>query len=371
MRIALFMTRGLSLKAWDEGGVLAREVALYRGLANQGIFVTIVSYGGREDLAFRECVPGLRVRCNSLGLPAAHYVRLMPLVHGLSLAGHALIKSNQIDGAQAAARMARLLRKPLVVRCGYLKSDYLAWERGASAPATLAAEREEDALAAAAGRVVVTTTAMAELVIARQPAIADRVTVVPNYVDTDLFTPDGAVGPTCDLLFVGRLAEQKNIDALLAAAANTGARLTMVGDGPLRTQVAAAAATNPNLTWHKKVANTALPPLMRGARLFVQPSHWEGHPKTLIEAMAAGRPVLGTDAPGIRNVISSGIDGWLSGTDSESLTNAIRHLLGDPSLLRRLGEAAHRVAVERYALDSVLAREIAVLTSVAAGEKHR
>ena len=92
--------------------------------------------------------------------------------------------------------------------------------------------------------------------------------------------------------------------------------------------------------------------------MFVLPSLYEGQPKTLIEAMAMGMPVLGTDVPGIREVISHGDNGWLCLSDVASLNEAVKNLITDSEKRKKLGEGARRTVEMNYSLDKIVDMEI-------------
>ncbi len=109
-----------------------------------------------------------------------------------------------------------------------------------------------------------------------------------------------------------------------------------------------------------------MPALFARTDIVVLPSYREGLPKGLIEAAACARPLVATDVPGCRDVITHGVDGLLvPAGKSEPLARAIAQLLDDPALARRLGEAARAKALaefdERKIIDATLAvyREVA------------
>ena len=92
------------------------------------------------------------------------------------------------------------------------------------------------------------------------------------------------------------------------------------------------------------------------ADLFLLPSLFEGTPLTLIEAMAAGLPVVTTDTCGMKDVVSDGSTGLLVPTRTpEAVAAAVERLLSDSSLRAQLGRAAHALAVERYTWERVAA----------------
>jgi glycosyltransferase involved in cell wall biosynthesis len=95
--------------------------------------------------------------------------------------------------------------------------------------------------------------------------------------------------------------------------------------------------------------------------IVVLPSYREGLPKSLVEAAACGLPLVTTDVPGCREVVSDGIDGLLVPVrNSEAIAQAIRQLLDDPALARRLGEAARIKAQTYFDERIVIERTLAV-----------
>ena len=366
MRLTLFMTRGMSLRRWDEGGIFERELALYRRLQAHGIEVGIVTYGTSDERQYVSRIPGMRILCNRWGLPEHWYERVLPVVHGPWLRGSHVLKTNQIDGALVAMRSAQVWRKPLIARCGYMWSEFRRRGEGKDSSGARQAAAVEARVFSAARRVVVTTRSMADDVAERIEAVASRIVVIPNFVDTDLFCPSPKMEKETDTLYVGRLAAQKNIDGLCQAFLSGDFSLTVVGDGPERERVTEAHFRMPQrLNWFDHLANTDLPEKMAKARLFVLPSHYEGHPKSLIEAMAAGMAVIGADSPGIREMVVHGRTGWLCGTDADSLSEAIRLLLAQPGLCEDLGRNARQYALEAFSLNYVVEAEISLLRHVA------
>ena len=113
------------------------------------------------------------------------------------------------------------------------------------------------------------------------------------------------------------------------------------------------------VTWLGHVED--MPALFRTIDIVVLPSYREGLPKTLIEAAACGLPLITTDVPGCREVITDGVEGIvIPARDGHALAAAITKLGGDPALRRRQGEAARRRAVAEFDDRSVNARTVEV-----------
>jgi len=362
--LALFFTRGAGLATWERGGMLDRELALYHELGRLGVDVTFVTYDrGAPSL------DGIEVLSNRWSLPESLYARWLPRLHGAALRRCDGIKSNQTNGAEVALRCARALGKPFVSRCGYLWSDFAARQHGERSGEHARALAVEAEVFAGAARVVVTTAQMAEAVRRAVPAAAGRVVVMPNYVDTGHFAPADGPGPGNRLVFVGRLAEQKNVPVLLEAIAGRDVHLTVVGDGPQRDLVTRFAASHPGrLTWHARVAGRDLPAVLRSAGVFVLPSRYEGHPKALLEAMSCQLAVAAADVPGIREVVDDGRTGLLCAPDARALGAALDTLAGDAALRARLGRAAREQVVANFALATLARRECDLLREVGRGE---
>jgi glycosyltransferase involved in cell wall biosynthesis len=104
-----------------------------------------------------------------------------------------------------------------------------------------------------------------------------------------------------------------------------------------------------------------MPSLLASADIVVLPSYREGLPKSLIEAAACGRPLVTTDVPGCREVVSDGVNGLLVPVrDASALARAIGRLQDDPLLARGLGEAARAKALAEYDENRILARTLDV-----------
>lgn len=179
-------------------------------------------------------------------------------------------------------------------------------------------------------------------------------------VDTELFRPElrseamrerllGRHGASDSLLlYIGRLSAEKQIDRIRPVLeALPGSRLALVGDGPYRAQlekIFEGTAT----TFMGYLAGTDLASAYASADAFLFPSSTETLGLVLLEAMAAGCPVVAANRGGIPDIVSDGVNGCLYEPDeSGSLTAATQRLLGDPSRRQQLRLDARQEA-ERW-----------------------
>ncbi len=137
---------------------------------------------------------------------------------------------------------------------------------------------------------------------------ADKIQVKPNFVE--LPPPSARIVKGDHVLFVGRLSADKGVPVLLEAFSEGEVHLHIAGDGPLRACVEEAARTNPNITYLGSLTKEAVTKAMKECALVAVPSVWyEGTPLTIIEAFAAGTPVVASNLGAMAAVIQPGHNG--------------------------------------------------------------
>ena len=198
----------------------------------------------------------------------------------------------------------------------------------------------------------------------------DVVRVIPMGVDLRRFHP----GPTDAsaalrkqfggpiVLFLGRLRYYKGLPTLIDAMRDIDAKLFIVGGGPMRDPVVAAASKRlgSRFIHARHASEEELPDLYRSADLFCLPStsHAETFGLAAVEAMASGLPVITTDVgTGTSTINVDGETGFVVPPDDvEALTAAIRKLLSDQQLLTKMGVAARKRVEKHYDRNVMLTR---------------
>ena len=198
--------------------------------------------------------------------------------------------------------------------------------------------------------------------------------VIPNGIDTNLFTPSAPrlerFGPDkVNLLFLSRLEPRNGLDVMLKAFALVRAReprvrLIIVGDGPLRA------------AYEKRIpASLAGDVHFEGARLVERPSYYAtadiycapisraSFGMTLLEAMATGRPIVATENDGFRDLLSADEAIMVPTGDHAAFAEAILALIADPARRRRMGEAGLAKATQ-YAWPRVTEQLVAYYEEV-------
>jgi glycosyltransferase involved in cell wall biosynthesis len=187
-----------------------------------------------------------------------------------------------------------------------------------------------------------------------------RIQAIPNGVDLTRFahvpTPPWATRQT-RVVMCARYASQKDHLTLIRASARLSdmqvdCPVLLAGDGKLRHRGKAEALARHlhprgQVQFLGQVQN--VPQLLADSKLFVLSTHYEGMPLALIEAMAAGCLVIGTDVPGVRDVIRHGQNGWLvPENDPDALAERIAHALTTPSESARIAAQGHTDSIQAF-----------------------
>lgn len=203
-----------------------------------------------------------------------------------------------------------------------------------------------------------------------------RIRVVPNSVKVDAFTsalPEQAGR----ILFLGRAGERKGLFDLLEAVARVhqdlpGVQLAIGGDGDLdevmrRARALGIADRVELLGW---VGPQERADQLARAAVFCLPSHAEGLPMAMLEAMAAGKAVVVTPVGGIPEAVTGGDNGLVvPPRDVAALSAALSSLLADAALRQRLGRRARATIVERFSTEVVIGKLAALYRELTAAPR--
>lgn len=176
-------------------------------------------------------------------------------------------------------------------------------------------------------------------------------------VDTDYFRPAPLPAGPVVFLLIARLLKDKGIFEYAAAAAEVRKRYPDVIFrlvGPLDPNPAAIGKDQIH-AWHQAGVLEYLGeakdvrPHLAACSVYVLPSYREGTPRTVLEAMATGRPVITTDAPGCRETVTEGDNGFLVPVkDAAALAQAMQRFVTHPELIPRMGKRGREIAELKY-----------------------
>jgi glycosyltransferase involved in cell wall biosynthesis len=180
----------------------------------------------------------------------------------------------------------------------------------------------------------------------RGKVFPDRMHVIHHFIDLDGVAPKSTPGGNA--VIAGRLAPEKGIDVAIRAVGHLSdqVRLDIAGDGPARRDLEALAEAEApgQVVFHGRLPKDKLFDLLRSSSVAVVPSTWfENQPMAVLEAMAAGLPVIASDLGGLPELIDDGVDGLLVPPgDDKVLARAIDEMARDWSRAFTMGQTGRR-----------------------------
>ncbi len=210
-----------------------------------------------------------------------------------------------------------------------------------------------------------------ELALARGVGPAERLRVVYNGVhDVNARLLADAAAEPVRVVSVARLEAPKDPATLLEALAGLASRgweLDLVGEGPMEPLLRGLArrlGIERRVRFHGYVPDPA--PILARAQVFALSSRAEGFPRSILEALRAGLPVVASRVGGVAEAVEDGENGLLvPPCQAQPLTAALDRLMGDPETRRRLGEQARRSYDERFRFERMAAKLLSIYQELA------
>jgi glycosyltransferase involved in cell wall biosynthesis len=357
--LALFFTRDVSLQRWDEVGNLSREIAIYNKLSPYMKRIYFFTYGTRDDLKYQDqLAENIVIVPKVLPLPNLLYMLVLPILSNRECRDADIYKTNQMKGAIAPLIAKTFFDKPLVVRCGYewlnssIRAGSVWWK-------LLIIKTIEKLVYRNANHIILTAKNIKEFVLKRFDVPEKQITIVSNYINTELFSPKQSNKHHKTIYFVGRLSAEKNLFNLISALSGLDFTLVVFGCGALDSDLRLHAKfEDVRVEFRGNISNDLLPQELNNAEIFILPSLFEGNPKALLEAMACGLPVIATDVVGNQELIKHKENGYLCETSVESIREAIVAVTSDPSLMSTMGTGARKMILERFSIEHVMKSEM-------------
>ena len=314
--LILFPTKNMNFRNWEKVGMLSREIAPYNLLAKHFKNIFIFTYAGPEELKYQKFLsPNIKIICKNVKMPIWLYYWLAPLFHLPTIFRSHFLKTNQMRGAKTAliAKFFNPFAK-LIIRTGFTQSLFDKKENPARLKKTKRLEKWAYRLC---DHAFITSLADRDYILKEYKIPENKISVIPNYIDTEVFKPEDVKKFDNRVLFIGKIHPQKNLPALVESLSNTGLALDIVGQESKENKlteelVKLAFKENAIVNFLGAVPNYELPKIINKYKIFVLPSLYEGMPKTLLEAMSCGLACIATDIPGSREVIKNGVNGLLA-----------------------------------------------------------
>lgn len=194
---------------------------------------------------------------------------------------------------------------------------------------------------------------------------SDKIKVIHNGIDTDLFMPAAKREKTGQLLWIGRFTPGKGVRYLIESfeillKIDPTLRLLMVGKGPLKEQIYQLIKNlhlEKNIIIKDFIPNGELPEAYMKSDVFILPSINEGVPRTILEAMSCGTPVVCTKLPQLVDIVED-CGTMVPLRDSQALAKAVSNILFDEELGKKMGKNGRKKAVNNFCWNDTVAKTI-------------
>jgi glycosyltransferase involved in cell wall biosynthesis len=341
--LILFFTRNVSLKLWVDSGLFEREKVIYeRHLVNNNFKkIYWITYGSADKRLADLLKKSGRLHSNihicqmpkAFNIPKLGsylYSFFIPFYYKKILLKSSLLKTNQIDGSWSAVISKCLYKKPLIIRTGYTAS-HLECTKKYNSLICKKFRFIERLVYKYSDFSIVSSNESNQYVKKKYCIDKAKIVTLYNYINLEDFRPRHKEEKSNRILFVGRLNMQKNLFNLIQAISNTGLTLDIYGSGELERELHDfVLANNVAVNFCGVKSNIELARIYNKYRYYILPSVVEGMPKTLLEAMSSGCLCIGTNVPGINEIIRNGETGILAkSTSVEDLTDAIHRAVSE------------------------------------------
>jgi len=371
MNLLLVFTLNISLGDWEKSGILDREVVIYKELSKKGINVSFFTYGDKSDLIYRKRLKEINIILAKNKLKSKRFSLLkgllFPIFNRKLFKNIDIIKTNQMDGSWLTWFSKIFYRKKIILRCGFEHYKILLEEQDEKSKFKIFNYRLFSYFIiqwisyTLADHIILTNNVERNFVIKHFKINPKKITVLPNYIDISLFRPINMKKKEKAILFIGSLNRHKNLENLIKSIKILGDfSLDIIGKGVLKpklTELIRKLDLQSKIYFLDIIPNSKLPDIINQYEIFILPSITEGNPKSLLEAMSCGLACIGSNIPGIKQILTHKKTGFICNIDSNSIAKAIMEVYQNLKLRQDIGKNARNFIIENCALENIVLKE--------------
>ena len=367
MNIVYFLTYGYSLETWSNSSALEREIKYFNYLSkNYGHKFHIVTYGNYEDMDYSDYFVNATIL--PIGtitkIPKNKYLGFIKsFYYPFKIKNHIndrtyIVKQNQLLGAWVSIILKYITDSKLFVRTGYDMYLFSKKENKKFLKKLVYKLLTRVTLKFSDRYSVSSNSDMSFLKSNFNSEI--KAYLLHNWVE--IFEVGKVSDRENTIISVGRLEYQKNYEFIIKELSNSILELQIVGEGSKKDElINLAKKYNTNLQIIQRIDNKELTTKLMNTKVFVLSSHFEGNPKVLLEAMAAGCIVFASNIKNHSEIIEEGINGFLFELEENALRNKVLEigvLINESSeFLEKVSQSATQKIKSKYSLPIIAEEE--------------
>ena len=362
MHVILVFTYGISIKEWDNLGILSREVEIYKKMNKEhNVRFTFLTFGNHEDENYIHLINDLTI------IPIYKYINksktslfnffktLLGVKKLINLIEKpTIIKTNQLNGSWVAMMLKLYTKSPLYIRTGYNLFEFSVKDKKSMLKKTFYYLLTQISLLYSN---YYSVTSNADKLYLEKYFFTKNISVIPNWI-ADLKLNEFKNRYENKILSVGRLEPQKNFFSLIKGLSNSNIEIDIVGEGSeKKTLRKYADSLNVKLNLLGRLDYTELNQLYLNYRIFILPSGFEGNPKVVLEAISRGTLIIAKKNKNIDEIITNGLNGVLYENENE-IIDKITYFLDNESELNKLVNKAYDLIVENNSIEKIIESEL-------------
>ncbi len=381
MNIVYFLTYGYSLETWNESSALEREVKYFNLLSkNLGYKFFIITYGDESDLQYSdlflcsEIIPLYKYKkhfnnkllnfFNSLTFPRKIKNIINEDVH--------ITKQNQLLGSWVSFIFKKITGSKFFIRTGYDMYIFSKAENKSYVKQKLYMMLTFFGLNSA-DLYSVTSRADYDFLLKSFNFKRKKLKILRNWVEDSQSIK--TVNRNEKLISIGRLEYQKNYQYLVKELSGQDIPLIIYGSGSKREELLKLSKNlNVNLEIIDSISNNELINRLQNIKYFILPSHYEGNPKALLEAMSAGCIVFASNINNHNEIINHRVNGFLFDLHKGSLNDVLSQVINNSNFNKEELESISKNAVktinDKYSISKILNEEKNMLNNLVNDGKY-
>ena len=361
MTVIILFTYGISLVNWQDTGLLNRELKIYERLASKyNLTFKLLTFGDESDLDISiptemiQIVP-IYAFIKKSNSKTVNYIKSLFIgfrFKKLSIEKYSIIKTNQLWGAWIGIILKLATKSKLLVRTGYDLLTFKTLQEKAPYKIFLFKVLTRISLKYS-DYYVVTSDRDKKFLYSLFPKYQNKLIVIKNYVET---TRQRNLLNNDKIISVGRLEKQKNYEYLIREISNSDWTVDIVGEGTQKESLNELIKDNESkVNLIGAMENTNLLKKLTEYKLYISSTLYEGNPKSILEAMAAGCIVVAPNVIGVAEIIDHGVNGFLYELKENELSNFLKNV--NDYKLNEISEMAKKYILENHDINIISEKE--------------
>ena len=381
MNIVYFLTYGYSLETWNESSALEREVKYFNLMSkNLGYKFFIITYGNENDLQYSDLFSGSEI------IPLYKYKKnfdskLLNFLNSLTFPRKIkniinedihITKQNQLLGSWVSFIFKKITGSKFFIRTGYDMYFFSKSEKKSRVKQMLYMLLTFFGLNSA-DLYSVTSRADYDFLLKSFNFKRNKLKILRNWVEDSQNI--NTVSRNEKLISIGRLEYQKNYEFLVKELSGQDIPLIIYGSGSKREELLKLSKSlNVDLEIIDSISNSELINSLKNIKYFVLPSHYEGNPKALLEAMSAGCIIFASNIKNHSEIINHRVNGFLFDLHRGSLNDLLNQVINNSNIKKEELESISMNAVktvnDEYSISKIINEEKNMLNNLVRSGKN-